>query len=85
MKHTLLAFTLSFFLAGNLAYAADTPVSTTEQCQALLNAYATIQVSAGQAKIVSDVQQGIVQICQKLIKAEESKSAQKEGEKAGVK
>jgi hypothetical protein len=70
MKHTLIAFTLSFFLAGNLAMAADTPVSTVEQCQNLLNAYGEIQVSAKQAKLTADIQQGIVQVCQKLIEAE---------------
>jgi hypothetical protein len=44
-----------------------------DQCQALLNAYGTIQISVSQSKVASDVQQGILQICQKLIEAEKPK------------
>lgn len=71
MKHPI---ALSFFLASALvagnAGAAD---DTAAQCQKLLDAYGEIQVSAKQSQLTAQVQAGIVQVCKRLIEAEQPK------------
>ena len=69
MKHAILAL----LLFATPALAEQEKPTTTEQCQAILNAFGSIQISAAQSKVVSDVQAGIVQVCQKLIEAEKPK------------
>jgi hypothetical protein len=66
-------YLLALLLLASPALAQDRQPTTTEQCQAILNAFGSIQISAAQSKVAADVQAGIVQVCQKLIKAEEPK------------
>lgn len=50
--------------------SAQEQPSTQTQCESLLQAYSVIEVKAAQSKLVSDVQQGVAQVCRGLLKAE---------------
>jgi hypothetical protein len=68
---------MKYLLALLLAtpvYAQDKPDSS-KDCEQILAAYAQVNVSAGQADLVSQVQKGIVVICKRAIAAEKATAA----------
>lgn len=69
MKYMLL-----IFLVPVVAFAQDKP-NTQKDCDQILQALSQVQISAGQAEFVAQIQKGIMIICKRAINAEQPKPA----------